>query len=404
MKIDGISIVSRKDCVEYFVLFVDDEINVLNGLKRSTRSMRNSWNIVYAESADKALACLDEQIFDVVISDLRMPGMDGAQLLDEVRKRQPNSIRIVLSGHADMDMAARSTRSAHRFLTKPCSSEDIVDLITRALNLRSAVSNPKLHDLAASTTPLPSLPLLYQKLTEILADPDCLIEQVSDVISQDISMSGSVLKMVNSSFFRTANQVDSLDKAVILLGTEVITSLVIGNEVFSSFKSRMPEIAKMWERSVIESAIVAKIFPLVSKDSFFKDQAMTAAMLQYIGDVVLFSKYGSKYQDLIQSVVEGELDKSELEIQTFGFNSHELGSYILSLWGLSDLLVEAIFCSQCTEIIKNNPAQTCLVISRVLYEEFEEGQEASEEIKIQIEEQLNVTYDKFKDIARSALE
>jgi len=66
------------------ILFVDDEPVLLDGLRRSLRSMRNEWSITFAGSGEEALKVLEKAPFDVVVSDMRMPKMDGAQLLNEV--------------------------------------------------------------------------------------------------------------------------------------------------------------------------------------------------------------------------------------------------------------------------------------------------------------------------------
>ena len=92
------------------ILFVDDEPNVLQGLKRMLRGMRNEWEMSFAESGPEALETMTKEHFDVVVSDMRMPGMDGAQLLSEVKKRHPHVVRIVLSGQSDKEMVLKSVR------------------------------------------------------------------------------------------------------------------------------------------------------------------------------------------------------------------------------------------------------------------------------------------------------
>ena len=84
------------------ILFVDDEEMVLQGLQRMLRSLRREWDMTFVESGAKALELMAEQPFDVVVSDMLMPGMTGAELLNEVMKRYPRTVRLILSGHADI--------------------------------------------------------------------------------------------------------------------------------------------------------------------------------------------------------------------------------------------------------------------------------------------------------------
>jgi YesN/AraC family two-component response regulator len=79
------------------ILFVDDEPNVLAGLKRMLYSLRNEWDMTFVSSGAEALQCLSESPFDVLVTDVRMPGMNGVELLEQVVNLHPGVIRIVLS-------------------------------------------------------------------------------------------------------------------------------------------------------------------------------------------------------------------------------------------------------------------------------------------------------------------
>ena len=95
------------------ILFVDDEALILGGLQRMLRGMRAEWEMVFAESGAKALELMEQSPFDVVVSDMRMPGMNGAALLAEVMKRFPKTIRLILSGHADQELILKCVGSTH---------------------------------------------------------------------------------------------------------------------------------------------------------------------------------------------------------------------------------------------------------------------------------------------------
>jgi DNA-binding NtrC family response regulator len=99
------------------ILFVDDEQSVLSGLQRSLRGQRKEWEMEFRNSAKEALEAFSETHFDALVTDMRMPGMDGAQLLGQVAKEHPETIRIILSGHSDEEMIVRSAGVAHQFIT-----------------------------------------------------------------------------------------------------------------------------------------------------------------------------------------------------------------------------------------------------------------------------------------------
>src|SRR5450755_4506465 len=102
------------------LLFVDDEPNVLQGLQRQLRPMRNEWDMHFVENGQKALDFMAAQPVDIVVSDMMMPGMDGAQLLSEVVRRHPQTVRLILSGHAEREAVLRLVGPAHQYLSKPC--------------------------------------------------------------------------------------------------------------------------------------------------------------------------------------------------------------------------------------------------------------------------------------------
>jgi len=111
------------------VLFVDDEVEILEGLRRIFR--RESWDMVFATSGAGALEELRRQKFDVVVSDLRMPRMDGAALLGQIKAEFPKTVRIVLSGYADSELFARAWPISHLMLTKPCEHNALRHAINR---------------------------------------------------------------------------------------------------------------------------------------------------------------------------------------------------------------------------------------------------------------------------------
>jgi DNA-binding NarL/FixJ family response regulator len=114
------------------VLFVDDEELVLVGLSRSARG---AYDVSTALGATEALQLMESQTFDVVVSDMRMPGLSGAELLAQVRTRHPRTMRLILSGHADVAAAASAINDGRifRFLLKPVRKDALLVAIDAAL-------------------------------------------------------------------------------------------------------------------------------------------------------------------------------------------------------------------------------------------------------------------------------
>ena len=111
------------------VLFVDDEPSLLRALRRMLMPQRERWAISFVEGGRSALEVLALDAFDVVVTDMRMPGMDGSQLLNEVQRLYPGTYRIVLSGYTEAEARASVALVAQRFLTKPCDPLDLISAI-----------------------------------------------------------------------------------------------------------------------------------------------------------------------------------------------------------------------------------------------------------------------------------
>lgn len=115
------------------ILFVDDEQDVLSSFKRQ---FRTKVDVLTATSGQEALKLMDsEGEFAVIISDMRMPIMDGAEFLEKAKKKSPNSIRILLTGQTDLNSAISAVNKGQifRFLSKPCSQEILQDSLNSAI-------------------------------------------------------------------------------------------------------------------------------------------------------------------------------------------------------------------------------------------------------------------------------
>jgi len=115
------------------IIFVDDEPKVLNGIRRFLYPMRREWDMSFACSGAQALEIMSHGPFDVIVTDVRMPGMDGTELLARVRDLHPAVVRIVLSGHSDRDLRLKAAASAHKYLSKPCGAESLRTTIAGAV-------------------------------------------------------------------------------------------------------------------------------------------------------------------------------------------------------------------------------------------------------------------------------
>lgn len=326
------------------VAFVDDEPHVLRGIERAMADMEESWDMVFCASGPELLDLARAQSFDIVVSDMRMPGMDGARLLGLIRDLNPATVRVILSGYADSASVLRTVGPAHLYLAKPCDAGTLRRAIARQAALRSLLDSPGLRATLAGLTNLPSLPEIYVRLQAELRSPDSAAKAVAEIIAQDMAMTAELLKLTNSAYFSTGGAVATPFQAVRLLGLEVIQALVLKVGVFRQFRGR-PDLAPVLEalsRHGLEVAALAeRIAAVEGADAVESQAAQIAAMLCDIGRLVLIDSHPESYRAMLSGLGPGtQLHRAEQA--AFGAGAGLIGAYLLGLWGFSDAIVAAV--------------------------------------------------------------
>jgi HD-like signal output (HDOD) protein len=327
------------------ILFVDDEPKVLNGLKRMLFPYGDLWQMEFACGGPEALRMLAAANFDVIIADMRMPGMNGAELLAEVAKLYPQMVRMVLSGTWEQDLRMQAAMVAHQYLSKPCDPEVLKATLDRAFALRDVLVEPTLRALISRTTSLPSTPAIYRELIQALQAPGASAQQIGTTLAKDIGMTAKVLQLVNSAFFGIRRQITSPEEAVMLLGVDTVTSLALSASAFSSFDaSKCPRfsIEDLQQHSASVAGIAREIAKSQKVPKAVSDDTFVAGLLHDVGQLILVANHPEKYDRVLKAVAARDRSVSEAEQDIFGTTHAEVGSYLLWLWGLPDSVVEAV--------------------------------------------------------------
>jgi len=328
------------------ILFVDDEMKILQGMRRMMYSMRDEWNMFFAESGESALDILDSEMIDIIISDMRMPGINGLQLLQKTQELHPSVMRIVLSGQAGNEDIIKSVMPIHQYLTKPCEFSTIKTTISRILALKTILSNTQLLEFITKRKTLPSLPDLYKKMIDTINSPNASIRDIGQIIEKDIGMSAKILQLVNSSFFGFTKSITSPVDAAVYLGMDTLKSLILGVGIFSGYEKKNIDLAlikKLWHHSTQTASIAKQLAQFQSTDKQFIDLAYTAGLLHDIGILILLEDYKDKYADFYS---KNDLANEELllnEQMIVAATHNKIGAYLLGLWGFSEPLVNAVF-------------------------------------------------------------
>jgi len=318
------------------ILFVDDEADVLQGMRRTLREMRHEWTMEFATSGAAALEELAKTPADVIVSDMRMPGMDGWELLGEVKKLYPQTVRLVLSGHAEARSIMRAVGTAHQYLAKPCESGTLKAAISQTYRLRDLLSSDRLARLVGRVDTLPSAPKAFQEILACLQGPNASVADAAKIIGRDVAMTANVIKLVNSAFFGIRQPVSTADRAVAYLGLDTLGALVLGHGVFKSGVTTGVEgfsLERLWQHS-LDVAAAARMVALSQKLPPMFDEAHLGGMLHDVGKVVFATR--------LAAGSDGPAVSAEDAFAQMEAHHAEVGAYLLGLWGFPNSIVEAV--------------------------------------------------------------
>jgi HD-like signal output (HDOD) protein len=316
------------------IVFVDDELNILQAMRRSFHNMREEWSMEFVSSGAAALESLAKAPADVIVSDMRMPGMDGWQLLAEVKKLYPQTVRLVLSGHADPSSVMRAVGTAQLYLAKPCESGALKAAIVQTQMLRQLLSNDQLALLAGGVGMLPSAPAAFQEILACLQNPAASLADAAQIIGRDVAMVANIMKLVNSAFFGSRRPITTTDRAVAYLGMDTLGALVLGHSVFQSGVATGIagfSLEKLWQHSLQTGMAARAIAFSENLPAARADEAFLAGVLHDVGKVVFATKAAALSNDA------SAVDTAQMEA-----HHAEVGAYLLGLWGFPNLIVEAV--------------------------------------------------------------
>lgn len=316
------------------VLLVDDEPAVLEGLENQLRPLRDRWRMRFVLGGRAALEALDQGSYDVVVSDMRMPGVDGLAVLERARERHPASIRLVLSGEIGSASVSRVLAVAHQVLTKPCPASRLRATIERALAVRAAVTDPTVRALVSSVGELPPAPRLWVQLGTMLKRPDVGANAIAEVLAQDPVLTARLIRLGGSISYG-AGRVASVMDAIRVLGTDALHSMVLSLELGSHRAD--PALEKIYAHG-LRTALLARTLARPA-DS---DAAFSAAVMHDLGRVVLTTTRPQETRKLVERARRNRAPLHEVERAELGTTHAEIGAFLLALWDMPQPLIEAV--------------------------------------------------------------
>ena len=327
------------------ILFVDDEVKLLQGLRRYLRPMRNQWHMTFLSNGKDALAFLEDNTVDVVISDMRMPEMTGSELLSQISHLYPDIVRIMLSGYTEIRGILNSVGPSHQFLAKPCEPEVLMETIRRSLNLRAQLAKTGLRSYITGIQNVPTLPDIYREFMEEVGKPSASTESISAIIDRDVGLFATILKLTNSAYFSLPTRITSTRQAVQFLGLDTIRSLVVVASLFEAIDlndDKLPFHRQLGNEALAIASIAKSIAGCEGSSQGKIDECFCAGSLSQLGNILFLLQPPELFESYREVSRVNPTKRLELERDLYGTTHAEVGAYLLSIWGFSHRIVGAV--------------------------------------------------------------
>lgn len=332
------------------ILFVDDEISILKSLQRLLQN--ENWECHYVTSTAEALAFLETCPVDLIVSDVLMPELDGLSLLSTVKHQYPGTVRLFLTALSKHEKVALALANgdAQQIIPKPWIDQELKEIIRSALRQRVQQKNhsPHLQALINSIPLLPALPSNYIQVRNCICGDEIDIEKMAEIICRDVAITTALLHWSNSALFGQRFQVDTVRKAIVVLGTDVVESLILSEAINRSIASKLPEIPgfnlKDFQKHSFATAIISRLLikSIFCSDTDRQDRAFVCGLLHDIGKLAAASFFTKQFSNAISLAEKRNCPLAEVEMETIGATHTELGSYLAEWWALPPVIVNAI--------------------------------------------------------------
>ena len=328
------------------ILIVDDELPVLKSFRRLFPE--KVYDLICVQSGDAALEELADNPVDLIISDMRMPGMDGYDLLSRVKQEYPGVIRIILCDNPDEKMILKAIQKgvAMIYILKPWNNDEILRMVDRIFETESLLNNRSQLEEFNNIFELPTIKSSYQKIIE-MTEKDADLLDITAAIELDHSMASKILRIANSAYFGV--KTGSVKQAVLFLGFNNIRNVIVSTSFFDYMK--IPPDSKNFAQKLQNHAYLTnKIMLQLFKQHLHKEiqeQASAAGLLHGIGMIFMLSRYGNRFYAMLKKRSAQDGDLIAREKAEFSISHAESGAYLLRWWKIPFPIVEAaLYCHQ----------------------------------------------------------
>lgn len=332
------------------ILFVDSDIGVLKSLEQLLRN--ESWNCQFITDAHQALKIVEQRGVDLIVSEVQLPHYDGIELLERIRRDHPHTVRMFLTAQADQKHVTKALVEGltQQIIPKPWIDQELKEILRSALRQKRLQykRSPAFQTLINSIALMPALPNSYSNVRSCITVDEVDIERMATYISEDVAISTALLHWANSALFGQRFQVDTIKKAIIVLGTDIVENLILSEAINRTIAGKMPAVKgfdnQKFKTHSIATAVLSRLLvkSLHASDSHLHDRAFVSGLLHDMGKLAAATFFPSRFEQALALSRTKRCSLSAAEMKTYGSHHAEIGAFLAEWWTLPPVIVNAI--------------------------------------------------------------
>jgi HD-like signal output (HDOD) protein len=329
------------------ILFVDDETNILRSLQREF--IDTEYEIYLASSALEGTKILEAENIDIVVSDYKMPGINGIEFLRIVMKQSPATCRVILSGFVDeySVLKALSSGLVSAYIPKPWETEALHKEINHCFLTRHILRNTEILKTVNSIENIPTLPDVYNKLVRAVEE-ERPYNEITLIISRDIASTTRLLRIAGSAYYHLDKDI-SVERALSYIGINALRQLVLFASLADGAQwsnARREHLQSISVHSVLVNYGLYELYK-IEFERPLPEHYTSIGITHDIGKVIMLGHLSDRFEAVVACMKNHpgmDFYQSELALGFEGATHGEIGAFFLDLWGLPASSVEASLC------------------------------------------------------------
>ncbi|MDQ8199108.1 HDOD domain-containing protein [Pelagicoccus enzymogenes] len=340
----GINLMSSAGKKLVSVLVVDGDRHFCNTVRADASFNQPGWVVRIASNREEMVRAIGDARVDIFIVGGGLSDCGPIEALQKSKELSPNSLRFLAYSEAEKDLLSKTVGLTHRRVEKPVSPTALNLAVRQVLVTHLRIRKPEVAAIVRDTKELHVNTQPMQELLKTADDPECELEDLARIVMQHPTAVATILQVVNTAFYGTTGDVDTIEEALQILGMDFVRNLAI-TELAKKQLRLSPSLHEL-ANSILQHSIEASQYGLrmrqYVKNLRLVQQISSIALLHDLGKLVLLAAKGNDYADLMGQSVDSNTPSWKLEREAYKCDHAAIGGFLFAMWGLPEVIVRAV--------------------------------------------------------------